>query len=42
MLQQLWITGDDIGRVIRRERDIRSRIYRHPQDDVPYPPHWQA
>jgi hypothetical protein len=42
MLQQLWITGDDIAQVIRREREIRSRIYRHRQDDVPYPPHWQA
>ncbi len=41
MLLQLWITGETLPEVIRREREIRSRIYRNPQEDVDYPPYWQ-
>ena len=40
MLQQLWITGETLSQVIAREREIRSRIYRRPQDDVAYPEYW--
>ncbi|MCG5540015.1 MULTISPECIES: ATP-grasp domain-containing protein [unclassified Halorhodospira] len=41
MLQQLWITGDSSMEIIAREREIRSRIYRNPQDAVGYPPFWR-
>jgi len=41
MLLQLWITGQTLPEVIAREHEIRSRIYRTPQTDVEYPPHWQ-
>lgn len=42
MLQQLWITGESLPDLIRREREIRSKIYRNPQTDVEYPAYWQA
>lgn len=41
MLLQLWITGESLPDVIAREHEIREKIYRNPQTDVEYPPHWQ-
>lgn len=42
MIQQMWLTGDTSQDLIRREREIRSRIYRHPQEDSGYPDYWTA
>ncbi|XVX20865.1 ATP-grasp domain-containing protein [Actinomycetota bacterium] len=39
MLLQMWLTGASAKDVIAREREIRSRIYRHPQDKE-YPDFW--
>ncbi len=41
MLQQLWLTDDRFETLIAREREIRARIYRQPQDAVDYPPFWR-
>lgn len=42
MLLQLWITGDTKEDVIQKEREIRSKVYRTPQEDVGYPSYWQT
>ncbi|MCG5529664.1 hypothetical protein LRD18_02090 [Halorhodospira halochloris] len=40
MLMQLWITGRNSAEIIAREREIRQKIYRNPQDAMEYPPYW--
>lgn len=42
MLQQIWITGASLSELIRKEREIRRKIYRRAQDDVAYPDYWRA
>lgn len=41
MLLQLWITGSSLSELIRKERDIRARLYHCREDDVAYPAYWQ-
>ncbi|OMH26644.1 acetyl-CoA carboxylase biotin carboxylase subunit family protein [Motiliproteus sp. MSK22-1] len=42
MLLQLWITGDTVSELIRKEREIRTKIYKQVPDDCEYPGHWVA
>lgn len=40
MLLQIWVVGDSREDVIRKEHDVRKKIYKIPQDDAKYPPYW--
>ncbi|WP_298905530.1 hypothetical protein [uncultured Aliiroseovarius sp.] len=40
MLQQLWVSGDTAQELIAKEREIRAKIYRQPQDGCEYPDYW--
>ncbi len=42
MLQQMWVTGATQSDVIAREREIRSKIYKHEQTAHQYPSYWVA
>lgn len=42
MLQQMWIVGDTREDVIRKEHEVRAKIYRQPQKDCVYPSYWDA
>ena len=42
MLLQMWLVGDTRNDVIRKEREVRARIYRHPQEDDTYPSYWSS
>ncbi|PIF03097.1 MAG: hypothetical protein CR979_00170 [Propionibacterium sp.] len=42
MLQQMWLTGATQSDVIAREREIRSKIYKHKQTAHQYPSYWVA
>ncbi len=42
MLQQMWIVGDSREDVIRREHEIRSKIYKQTQEDAVYPDYWNV
>ncbi|MBT4761667.1 MAG: ATP-grasp domain-containing protein [Bdellovibrionaceae bacterium] len=40
MLQQMWIVGDTREDVIRKEHEVRAKIYRKPQENSEYPSYW--
>jgi len=42
MLQQMWLVGDSREDVIRKEHEVREKIYRVPQEDAVYPPYWSV
>jgi hypothetical protein len=42
MLQQMWIVGDTREDVIRKEHEVRAKIYRQPQKDCVYSSCWDA
>lgn len=42
MLQQMWVVGDTREDVIRREHEIRKKIYRKEQAGSDYPPYWDV
>lgn len=42
MLQQMWICGDTREDVIRKEHEIRAKIYRTPQKGNEYPSYWDV
>lgn len=42
MLMQIWITGDTRDDVIKKEIEMREKLYKHPQKDSEYPAYWKA
>ncbi len=40
MLQQMWVTGASREEVIKKEHEVRQKIYKKPQTDADYPPYW--
>ncbi len=42
MLMQMWIVGDTREDVIRKEHEVRRKIYRHVQTDAQYPEYWDV
>lgn len=42
MLQQMWIVGDSREDVIRKEHEVRRRIYKNPQVGAEYPSYWDV
>ena len=40
MLLQIWVVGDSREDVIRKEHDVRKKIYKTPQEDAKYPSYW--
>lgn len=41
MLQQIWVTGATKEDVIRKEHEVRSKLYLD-SEEVDYPPHWSV
>ncbi|MGB1027774.1 MAG: ATP-grasp domain-containing protein, partial [Rhodospirillaceae bacterium] len=42
MLQQIWLVGDSREDVIRKEHELRAKIYKQAQPDAEYPPYWSV
>lgn len=42
MLQQMWLTGATREDVIRREHEVRAKIYKIAQQDAVYPDYWNV
>ncbi|PCI56549.1 MAG: hypothetical protein COB45_05180 [Gammaproteobacteria bacterium] len=42
MLMQMWVVGDSREEVIKKEHDIRRKIYKQEQAAAKYPPYWDV